>query len=210
MRQKSSILRNSILAIISMLILVVMFYHWWDISIERWFLAQPHSAIYTFSSLLGLVFASGNWLFTAVICLMIGLLLFFIGKKHAARPWLFFAMAYILTFVLRTVFKFILARYRPELYFSHGLYGFHFFSLKHDWTSMPSGHAASAFGGFLALAAIIHKRWVTYLFLLLATIVALSRLVIVVHYPSDIIFGAYLGILAVYWTHSLYPIRKKR
>ena len=208
MRGKTSVLRHSILAIISMLILVVMFYHWWDISIERWFLAQPHGAIYKVSNVFASVFASSNWLFVAVMSLAIGLFLLFINKKNTARPWLFFAIAYIVTFSLRTILKFILARYRPELYFAEGLYGFHFFSFKQVWNSMPSGHAASAFGGLFALATIIHNRWVTYLFLLLATAISFSRLVIVVHYPSDIIFGAYVGLLAVYWTKHFFPLER--
>lgn len=210
MRNKPYVLRHSILAIISMLILVTMFYHWWDISIEHWFLIQPHGTLYKLSGVLAAVFASNHWLFVAVMCMAIGLLLLFIGKRQTARPWLFFAMAYILTFILLTVFKCGLARYRPELYFTQGLYGFHFFSLKHAWLSMPSGHAASAFGGLLALARIINKRWVTYLFTLLAIVIALSRIVIVAHYPSDIIFGAYVGILAVYWVNCFYPVRKKQ
>ena len=56
--------------------------------------------------------------------------------------------------------------------------------------SMPSCHAANAF----ALAMVINKPWA----FVLAVLIALSRSVAGVHYPSDLLVGAVVG-LGVGW-----------
>src|SRR5579871_2569675 len=59
--------------------------------------------------------------------------------------------------------------------------------LPHD-SSMPSGHAMMAFGGAVVLAAVLPRlRWPL---LVLAVGVALSRVYLGVHYPSDVLAGA--------------------
>jgi membrane-associated phospholipid phosphatase len=62
--------------------------------------------------------------------------------------------------------------------------------------SFPSGHATTAFAiaGLLALG-IASRAWVTAL-VALATVVAVSRAVVGVHWPLDILAGAFGGWLA--------------
>jgi membrane-associated phospholipid phosphatase len=63
-------------------------------------------------------------------------------------------------------------------------------ALPHD-SSMPSGHATMAFAGAVVLAAVLPRaRWAL---LGLAAGVALSRVYLGVHYPSDVIAGGLLG-----------------
>jgi undecaprenyl-diphosphatase len=62
--------------------------------------------------------------------------------------------------------------------------------LPHD-PSMPSGHAMNAFAGAVLLAAAVPRaRWPL---LMLAALIALSRVYLGVHFPSDVIAGALLG-----------------
>jgi undecaprenyl-diphosphatase len=62
--------------------------------------------------------------------------------------------------------------------------------LPHD-PSMPSGHAMNAFAGAVLLAAVVPRaRWPL---LGLAALIALSRVYLGVHFPSDVIAGAILG-----------------
>ncbi|HEX2507845.1 MAG TPA: phosphatase PAP2 family protein, partial [Miltoncostaeaceae bacterium] len=62
--------------------------------------------------------------------------------------------------------------------------------------SMPSGHAATA-AAAAGVVALLHPRLRAPLAALVAAI-ALSRVYLGVHYPSDVIVGAALG-LAIAW-----------
>lgn len=70
--------------------------------------------------------------------------------------------------------------------------------------SFPSGHAATAFAGATVLAALLPRSRVLPL-LVLAAAVAWSRVYVGVHYVSDVVAGAVLGVgialavLAVRW-----------
>ena len=57
--------------------------------------------------------------------------------------------------------------------------------------SMPSSHAANAFGQAV-LFSMMYRRWAWPL-LVFAALVALSRVLVGVHYPFDILVGAFIG-----------------
>lgn len=59
--------------------------------------------------------------------------------------------------------------------------------------SFPSGHAAISFAAAIVLCAALPK--LAPAFLLLAAAVALSRTYVGVHYPTDVVAGAALGLL---------------
>lgn len=56
--------------------------------------------------------------------------------------------------------------------------------------SFPSGHTTMAVGTFGALAVTSKRRWVRWLCVILAALVAFSRMYIGVHTPADVIVGA--------------------
>jgi undecaprenyl-diphosphatase len=60
--------------------------------------------------------------------------------------------------------------------------------------SMPSNHAVVAFAFILPFYRMFKSR-VRYLFLAVALLVGFSRVYVGVHYPSDVVAGAALGIL---------------
>lgn len=61
--------------------------------------------------------------------------------------------------------------------------------------SFPSGHTAASFAAMTALfLAKMKKAWITAL--VLAVLIALSRLYFYVHYPTDVLGGAVVGILS--------------
>lgn len=55
--------------------------------------------------------------------------------------------------------------------------------------SFPSGHASSSFAA--ATAILLHNRKAGAIAILYASLVAFTRLYAFVHYPSDVIAGAY-------------------
>jgi len=64
--------------------------------------------------------------------------------------------------------------------------------------SFPSGHAATAVAGALALSRLTPAPWVSWALWGLATLMSVSRIYVGVHYPSDIAAGAVLGVLCAY------------
>ncbi len=67
--------------------------------------------------------------------------------------------------------------------------------------SMPSGHAAFFFA--LALAIFfLNRRWGT-VFLAAAVLIALARVFVGVHWPTDVLAGAALGIAGAYLANYL-------
>lgn len=74
-------------------------------------------------------------------------------------------------------------------------------SALHDQSSFPSGHACNAF----MIAAILAERFrrKRYAFYGAAALVGLSRIYLGLHYPSDVIAGACLG-LTITWLMLLF------
>ncbi|MBR3836851.1 MAG: phosphatase PAP2 family protein [Clostridia bacterium] len=57
--------------------------------------------------------------------------------------------------------------------------------------SFPSGHTTASFEGAVALI-LRHKKWGTVA-LVAAFLIAISRICLIVHYPTDVVFGAVFG-----------------
>lgn len=75
----------------------------------------------------------------------------------------------------------------------------------HDY-SFPSGHTMSSFAAATVLMLAFKKRGVA--FAVLAVLIAFSRLYLYVHYPTDILAGAVIGIALGVFSHKI--IHKKQ
>ena len=67
-----------------------------------------------------------------------------------------------------------------------------------DDLSFPSGHTSLNFATFTALAAVLirdRKRW-AWALMLIPIIVGMTRIIRCVHYPSDVLGGMIIGVLA--------------
>lgn len=67
---------------------------------------------------------------------------------------------------------------------------------EHDPNSFPSGHTSAAFAFAFGSLRALPKRWMKVSVVVLAALMALSRLYVGVHYPSDVLAGFVVGDLA--------------
>ena len=88
--------------------------------------------------------------------------------------------------------KVVVGRARPRLLLEQGFYGVHPFSHGWVWESFPSGHSNGAFAAAMALVVLVPRY--DLLWLLVAVLVAASRVATTVHYFSDVVAGGWLGV----------------
>ena len=102
--------------------------------------------------------------------------------------------------------KFMVGRNRPKLWFDQGLFSFQPFS--HGWAvnSFPSGHSQAGWAAMIALG-VAFPRW-RWPLVAVAVLVALSRVMLTVHWLSDAMAGAWLGFAAaMMWRRLLEPAK---
>ena len=125
--------------------------------------------------------------------------LFLLGSPYWRIRAAVLFIGILVTAVLVLLLKFTFRRRRPEGDWG-GIYR------KSDPHSFPSGHAAR--GAMLAtLALVLGPLWFGLLLLVWAPLMAASRIIMGLHYLSDVIagmiIGALLGLL-VYWIYLNY------
>ena len=74
--------------------------------------------------------------------------------------------------------------------------------------SFPSGHTQGAATVFSAVGFFLKKRWISITVGIIILLVAISRLYIGVHYLSDVVVGAMLGI-GISWVFAKYLTKKE-
>lgn len=118
-------------------------------------------------------------------------------KARKVLNWaLHFLSGLIVSGVLVHVFKFITGRSRPvtilkeEIDFAHH---FHWFNFHHDYHSFPSGHTQVIFCAYIYLSILFPNHYKKLL--VAACILALTRIITLYHFPSDVWFGYVLAIV---------------
>ena len=107
----------------------------------------------------------------------------------AVLPWLGIPLAALVTSVLKE----LVSRPRPA-----EVFGLFELEASQMGRSFPSGHAAAAF----ALAGVLSWRWPRgcWAWWSLAFLIALSRVALGMHWPSDVVAGALIGWMCVEFT----------
>ena len=122
------------------------------------------------------------------ILFAVSLALLFLKKKEFKVLGLIMLAGLTVSFYLVSAFKILVARPRPFLVLTDV-----FLLAKENSMSFPSNHAATAFMAATALTAYF-KRYAV-VFYSFASAVAVSRVYMGVHYPSDVLAGAIIGCL---------------
>ncbi len=141
-------------------------------------------------------------------------LLFFAFRKYTRHWWLLvLTIALAITLadqISSSVLKDGIQRYRP----SHNLelQGLlhHVQNYKGGQYGFVSSHAANSFAVAMLFTLLLQKPWVGISLLLWASVVSYSRIYLGVHYPSDIIGGALLGIGAGYLAWFIFQWVQKK
>ena len=140
-----------------------------------------------------------------IVWILLTIVLLLIPKTR--KSGLILASALIVDLILcNGILKPLIARIRPfDVNYAIQL----IVAKPHDY-SFPSGHTAASFTAVMALYLAGEKKtWKAAL--VLAVLIALSRLYLYVHYPTDIIGGVVFGSLSGYLGYKIVEwIQKKK
>ena len=115
----------------------------------------------------------------------------FWGQKTLNRPAAYVFLSMLAAGAVELLTKFVVGRPRPKLWLEQGIFTLHPFSHGWEINSFPSGHSQAAWTAMVALGIVFPRyRWV---FIGIATLVAISRVMLTVHWASDALAGAWLG-----------------
>lgn len=123
----------------------------------------------------------GNVTEWSILLLIVVAIIILTEKKHIPN----YLLSFVIAMGITTGLKYLLMVARPETA-----------AVTETGFSFPSGHATAAFVS-LPYLNHLHPK-LNYLWFVLVMIIALSRLYIGVHYPSDIIAGAMIGLSSAY------------
>jgi undecaprenyl-diphosphatase len=115
--------------------------------------------------------------------------------------YLFLAIA--LPGLVVTIGKRLIGRVRPS---DLGPFAYEPLSWRASYASLPSGHATSVFAALVAIGILWPRtRPILWLY---ALVIALSRIIVSAHYPSDVLAGALCGVLGAVLVRDWFAVRR--
>lgn len=169
-----------------------------DINILYWIQSNINS---NFLNPIMIFFTSlGN---LGIIWIIISILLI-LSKKYRKIGLLTLAALIINTILGEGILKHIIERPRPFTTYPD----LHIIISKPTSYSMPSGHTSASFAAAFMLAYYF-KNIKVYIFSL-ASLIAFSRLYLLVHYPTDVLTGVLLGYISFLIVIKIYNKLEKK
>jgi undecaprenyl-diphosphatase len=113
--------------------------------------------------------------------------------------FVFFAV--LVPVLVGEVIKWVVGRGRPFAGGEANAFNFSHFAGTETYASFPSGHAIASFALALAVSAVWPRARAAMI--VYAVLIAISRLVLLAHHPSDVVAGALIGVIGAmavrYW-----------
>lgn len=105
-------------------------------------------------------------------------------------------ISFLLTTVIASglttdLLKVLCGRPRPKVFFGQHLYSFSFMEFSVKMWSFPSGHATTIFATMTACYLLFPRYRLAWFSL--AALVAICRVLVGAHFPSDVVVGAFIG-----------------
>jgi membrane-associated phospholipid phosphatase len=102
-----------------------------------------------------------------------------------------------------SIVKRLIGRARPS---DWGPFHYVPFSWRPDYAALPSGHSTAAFAAAFAIGAIWPRARVPMW--IYAGVIAVSRVAVHAHFPSDVIAGAFVGVLGAILVRNWFAARR--
>ena len=104
------------------------------------------------------------------------------------------------------VIKWVVGRGRPFVGGEANVFNFSHFAGTEAYASFPSGHAITSFALAFAVSAVwprARPAMIVY-----AVLIAISRLVLLAHHPSDVVAGALIGVIGAMFVRYWFAARR--
>ena len=190
-----------IFILISVSTIIILFFF----DTQIWLAARNLVSREPYYSITDLITDNGLYLFYAAFIALFAYALIKKNKRLTGLLLAYIKAQLIFALALVRILKIILGRARPE----HGS-EFTFFTFAFRYNSFPSGHSADAFvSGVFLFYLLKHSKYSAcrFLPLIYAFLIAISRVFISSHYPSDVVAGVVIGILGAWFYISRLPER---
>lgn len=152
--------------------------------------------------IIGKIFSTKIWLLVSSL----SVLFFFVYKairnendfRYAfvkiKNSYVFYIFCSIVSAIgITGILKVLIGRSRPVLFDALGKTFFEPGTFNSVFNSMPSGHTAVSFAGLVMIGMLFPRtKWLTWT---MAIIIGLSRIYVGAHWPSDVVLGAFVGML---------------
>jgi membrane-associated phospholipid phosphatase len=116
--------------------------------------------------------------------------------RQEIRAWVFMAVSMLSSGILINVMKFAIGRQRPRFFFAEeSSSGFYPFAVKIADSSFPSGHTQSIWTAMLALSFLFPP--LRPVFLVIAAVIASSRIVVGAHFLADVVVSIFIAFATV-------------
>jgi len=203
--------RKGFLIFLTLIAAAVFCRYWIDLPVARWCWNLQHSHEYSYigqkfySSVIHefLVLAEvfGNFVGAVIAAILI----LELDRRHRFRFHRVLTAALLAGLIVNITKLFIIRRRPQGIQFSEPESIQQYDTLLIDWTpwtsaiksidcSFPSGHTATAFAIFVVLSFYYPQG--KRVFLTLAILAGIQRIVVGAHFPSDVVVGAMIGIFA--------------